>query len=142
MSRCAVFGGFVDCPIFDVDETVSCVDKAVIFGESADVFVEIIDKAGLVNTDGRNVVDPAVEEGLVFLDAGRFIHGSAGAKNEVIDESVGVIGEVETSGGGLRRVIVGEKIRIGAELDFVEQDVVITLADDVDEKLLTRVGDV
>ena len=97
------FGGFVDCPIFDVDETVSCVDKAVIFGESADVFVEIIDKAGLVNTDGRNVVDPAVEEGLVFLDAGRFIHGSAGAKNEVIDESVGVIGEVETSGGGFAK---------------------------------------
>ncbi len=39
-------------------------------------------------------------------------------------------------------MVVSEEIWIGAELDFIEQDVVISLANDVDEKLLAGVRDI
>lgn len=87
----AVLSGFVHSPIFNIDEAISRVDEAVIFGKGADVLVEIVDKARLVNSDGGDVVDPASEEGFVLLDAGSLVHGGTGAENEVVDESVSVV---------------------------------------------------
>ena len=87
----AVLGGFVYGPIFDIDEAIGRIDEAVIFGKGADVLVEIIDETRLVNSDGGDVVDPASEEGFVFLDAGGLIHGGTGAEDEIVDESVGVV---------------------------------------------------
>ncbi len=87
----AVLGGFVYSPIFDINKAIGRVDEAVIFGKGADVLIEIVDETGLVNSDGGDVVDPASEEGFVLLDAGGLVHGGTGAKDEVVDEGVGVV---------------------------------------------------
>lgn len=92
----AVLGGAVDCPILNIAETIYWINKAIVFGESADVLVEIIDHRGLVDTDGRNIVDPAGEEVFVFGGASVRVHRGASTENEVVNERVGVVREIET----------------------------------------------
>lgn len=38
-------------------------------------------------------------------------------------------------------MVVGEEVKIGAQLDFIEQNIVITLANNIDNKILARIID-
>ena len=134
----AVAGGADDGPGFDIGEAVGGVDEAVILGEGAGGLVLKIGEVDLVEADGGDIVDPLAEEGFVFSDAEGLVEGAAGAENEVVHEGVAVIGEVEAGGGGLGGVVVGKEVGVGAELDFVEEDVVVAGTDDVEEEILAR----
>ena len=134
----AVAGGADDSPGFDVGEAVGGVDEAVILGEGAGGLVVKIGEVDLVEADGGNVVDPLAEEGFVFGDAEGLVESTAGAENKVVNKGVAIVGEVEAGGRGLGRVVVGKEVGVGAELDFVEEDVVVAGTDDVEEEILAR----
>ena len=136
--RGAVAGGADDGPGFDVGEAVGGIDEAVVLGEGAGGLVVKIGEVDLVEADGGNVVDPLAEEGFVFGDAEGLVEGAAGAENEIVNEGVAIVGEVEAGGRGLDRVVVGKEVGVGAELDFVEEDVIVAGADDVEQEILAR----
>ena len=75
----------------------------------------------------------------MFFDV--FVGGLAGGEDEVVSDGAVVVTEVEAGLGRLRRVVVDEEVGVGAELDFVKEDVVVTVGDDVDEKILPRFFD-
>ena len=60
--RRAIFNGFLGGPVFDVDETVEGGDKVVIGAITADIAVDVIAKIDLIDTDGRGIFDPVIQE--------------------------------------------------------------------------------
>ena len=94
----------------------------------------------MIEADSGDGVDPMAQKGFVFGATKLGIESTTDGEDKVVHDGVIVIAKIETSGGGLGGMVIGEEVGVETHVDFIEENVIGAGLDDLGEEDLALVG--